>query len=243
MSPAAGVDPLEGGLPAALVFVMINRPSRLSRTPISCRRRPSRPDLLASPKPRPGRCSRSTSTRRPASCSAPARWPPRRAGPRAGRHARPARHRPRPGGGRPPAAGRGSRCAGAGLEVFVFDGVEENPTTRHVEAGVALRPAASASTSSSPSAAAARWTAPRASTSCSPTAAQMADYKGFGKATKPMLPSIGVPTTAGTGSEAQSYALIADEKIAPEDGLRRPQGGVPRRHPRPGSDRVAAAPR
>ncbi len=40
----------------------------------------------------------------------------------------------------------------------------------------------------------------------------MADYKGFGKATKPMLPSIGVPTTAGTGSEAQSFALIADEK-------------------------------
>src|SRR5436190_2199472 len=40
----------------------------------------------------------------------------------------------------------------------------------------------------------------------------MSDYKGFGKAKKPMLPSIGVPTTAGTGSEAQSYALIADEK-------------------------------
>src|SRR5262249_58208083 len=39
----------------------------------------------------------------------------------------------------------------------------------------------------------------------------IADYRGFGKATKPMLPSIGVPTTAGTGSEAQSYALIADE--------------------------------
>jgi alcohol dehydrogenase len=39
----------------------------------------------------------------------------------------------------------------------------------------------------------------------------IADYQGFGKATKPMLPSIGVPTTAGTGSEAQSYALIADE--------------------------------
>src|SRR5207253_484196 len=39
----------------------------------------------------------------------------------------------------------------------------------------------------------------------------MTDYKGFGKATKPMLPSVGVPTTAGTGSEAQSYALIADE--------------------------------
>ncbi|HUR52503.1 MAG TPA: iron-containing alcohol dehydrogenase, partial [Gemmataceae bacterium] len=41
---------------------------------------------------------------------------------------------------------------------------------------------------------------------------RMADYKGHGKATKPMLPSVGVPTTAGTGSEAQSYALITDEK-------------------------------
>src|SRR5207302_2182385 len=41
---------------------------------------------------------------------------------------------------------------------------------------------------------------------------RMADYRGFGKAAKPMLPSVGVPTTAGTGSEAQSYALITDEK-------------------------------
>jgi len=39
---------------------------------------------------------------------------------------------------------------------------------------------------------------------------KMLDYKGHGKATKPMLPSIGVPTTSGTGSEAQSYALITD---------------------------------
>jgi alcohol dehydrogenase len=38
----------------------------------------------------------------------------------------------------------------------------------------------------------------------------MADYWGHDKATKPMLPSIGVPTTSGTGSEAQSYALITD---------------------------------
>jgi len=38
----------------------------------------------------------------------------------------------------------------------------------------------------------------------------MADYRGFGKASKPMLPSIGIPTTAGTGSEAQSYAIISD---------------------------------
>ena len=40
----------------------------------------------------------------------------------------------------------------------------------------------------------------------------MQDYWGVGKATKPMLPLIAVPTTAGTGSECQSFALIADEK-------------------------------
>ena len=39
----------------------------------------------------------------------------------------------------------------------------------------------------------------------------MEDYWGEGKATRPMLPSIGVPTTAGTGSEAQSFALISQE--------------------------------
>jgi alcohol dehydrogenase len=39
---------------------------------------------------------------------------------------------------------------------------------------------------------------------------QISDYRGYGKARKPMLPMIGVPTTSGTGSEAQSYAVISD---------------------------------
>jgi alcohol dehydrogenase len=99
----------------------------------------------------------------------------------------------------------------AGLETFLFDAVEENPTTSHVRAGLAFARehridfiVAVGGGSSMDCAKGVNF--------LFTNGGQMSDYKGFGKATKIMLPSIGVPTTAGTGSEAQSYALIADEK-------------------------------
>src|SRR5262245_11197602 len=98
----------------------------------------------------------------------------------------------------------------AGLDVAVFDAVEENPTARHVEAGVAAAKAHRADLLVAIGGGSAMDTA-KGINFVFTNGGQIADYQGFGKAARPMLPSIGVPTTAGTGSEAQSYALIADE--------------------------------
>jgi alcohol dehydrogenase len=99
----------------------------------------------------------------------------------------------------------------AGIEVHVFDGLHENPTTEEVDAGVVL----------------AKRYDPEvliglgggSSIDCAKginflytNGGKMQDYWGVGKALRPMLPMIAVPTTAGTGSETQSFALISDAK-------------------------------
>ena len=54
----------------------------------------------------------------------------------------------------------------------------------------------------------------------------MEDYWGINKAKHPMLPSIGIPTTIGTGSEAQSFALIAQVDTHTQDGVWRQKGKI-----------------
>lgn len=99
----------------------------------------------------------------------------------------------------------------AGLEVFLYDDVEENPTSKHVEAGVAFAKPLGIDLIVSVGGGSAMDCA-KGINFLLTNGGAMADYKGFGRARKPMLPSIGIPTTAGTGSEAQSYALIADAR-------------------------------
>src|SRR4051794_11786236 len=99
----------------------------------------------------------------------------------------------------------------AGLEVFVFDQVDENPSSRHVENGVDFARPLGIDLIVSVGGGSAMDCA-KGINFILTNGGEMSDYKGFGRAKKPMLPSIGIPTTSGTGSEAQSFALIADEK-------------------------------
>jgi alcohol dehydrogenase class IV len=99
----------------------------------------------------------------------------------------------------------------AGLVVIIFKDVHPNPTTDDVDRGLAIAKAeqidflvAIGGGSSMDCAKGINFLLTNGG--------QMHDYWGLGKATKPMLPSIAIPTTAGTGSEAQSFALIADAK-------------------------------
>jgi alcohol dehydrogenase len=99
--------------------------------------------------------------------------------------------------------------AESGVESWIFHDFEPNPDTQMVESGRVL--AASLNIDSIVA------LGGGSSLDCAKginfvltNGGSMRDYWGFGKAALPMLPSIGIPTTAGTGSEAQAYALISD---------------------------------
>ena len=101
---------------------------------------------------------------------------------------------------------------GVRVNCTLFDQFGENPTTKHVEAGVAVahdvQPdliVAIGGGSSLDCAKGINFIYSLGGT--------MQDYWGRNKAAAdrgPMLPAIAVPTTAGTGSETQSFALITD---------------------------------
>ncbi|MDZ7359933.1 MAG: iron-containing alcohol dehydrogenase [candidate division KSB1 bacterium] len=98
------------------------------------------------------------------------------------------------------------------LAVFVFSEVEENPTTRHVENGVQFAKANAPVDFLIGLGGGSAMDCAKGINFLLTNGGKMEDYWGVDKASKPMMPSIGIPTTAGTGSEAQSFALISQEQ-------------------------------
>ncbi|MFG0255837.1 MAG: iron-containing alcohol dehydrogenase [Rhodopirellula sp. JB053] len=110
-------------------------------------------------------------------------------------------------------AGHFDRVAGhlrsAGFEVGSFHDFAENPTSTMVDAGVAaaadFQPDLLIGLGGGSSLDCCKGM--NFVFSCG---GSIHDYHGVGKATTDLLPMIAVPTTAGTGSETQSFALISD---------------------------------
>lgn len=100
---------------------------------------------------------------------------------------------------------------GEGLEVAVYDGARENPTESDAEACAAfareVRPDLLVGLGGGSS-----MDTAKAANVLVANGRRMRDYWGYGKVRKPLLPLIAVPTTAGTGSEFQSYALITHDE-------------------------------
>lgn len=97
----------------------------------------------------------------------------------------------------------------AGVTVTVFDDVHPNPTTDDVGRCLEVAKAAEVNVIIGLGGGSSMDCA-KGCNFLLTNGGKMEDYWGVGKATQPMLPLIAVPTTAGTGSEAQSFALIAN---------------------------------
>lgn len=131
------------------------------------------------------------------------------------------------------AAGHAARARdalqAAGLSVVTFDGAAENPTTRHVAAGLQVARAHNIDFIVGLGGGSALDCAKGVNLLFT-NGGEIVDYWGIDKAQRPMLPLIAVPTTAGTGSEAQSFALISDpvthQKMACGDRRLPMEGGL-----------------
>jgi alcohol dehydrogenase len=97
----------------------------------------------------------------------------------------------------------------AGVAVSLFDKVRENPATDDVEACLAAAREVGIDGLVGLGGGSSMDTA-KGCNFLLTNGGRMRDYWGVGKAARPMLPLIAIPTTAGTGSECQSFALIAD---------------------------------
>ncbi len=113
------------------------------------------------------------------------------------------------------AAGHAARVEGllkeVGLKTALYGGVRENPTTRDVDDCLAFARSARVDAIVGLGGGSSMDTA-KGCNFLLTNGGRMRDYWGVGKATRPMLPLVAIPTTAGTGSECQSYALIADAR-------------------------------
>jgi alcohol dehydrogenase len=97
------------------------------------------------------------------------------------------------------------------IQVFCFDQVEENPGTKCVGKCLELAQASDVDTIVGLGGGSSMDTA-KGCNFLLTNGGQIQDYWGVGKAKLPMLPLIAIPTTGGTGSECQSFALITDEQ-------------------------------
>ena len=97
----------------------------------------------------------------------------------------------------------------AGLATHLFDAVHQNPTTDDVESGLifaqTVQPDLIVAIGGGSS-----MDCAKGINFLHTNGGRMQDYWGRDKARRDLLPMIAVPTTSGTGSEAQSFALISD---------------------------------
>jgi len=97
----------------------------------------------------------------------------------------------------------------AGITAFSFHDFDSNPTTTMIEAGRAFASSLNIDSLIGLGGGSSMDTA-KGINFLLTNGGEMRDYLGYGKTYALLFPMIGVPTTAGTGSEAQSYALISD---------------------------------